>query len=306
MCEIELWAYTVRMKFYDTPLWRPPSEGQNLILQATLGCSFNGCTFCSMYKSKRYVARPLDDVFTDIEAAAKEDENVRRVFLADGDALALPTDEMGGILDRLAATFSGLQRVTCYATPQNLNKKSVEDLRLLNDKRLKMVYFGLESGSQDILKRIHKGSPQAMERALAKANQAGLKVSATVILGLGGSVHWRDHIAQTANLINRQPPRFLSTLQLGLDEDVEGEFLTAFKKGGDAFQWQDDEGILEELERLLESLNPPRPIIFRSNHASNCLPLAGTLPKDTARLLGEVRAAKADLKSLRPNHLRGF
>lgn len=294
------------MTYYDMPLWRPPSEGPNLIIQATLGCSFNACTFCSMYKTKTYRARPLDAVFADIEAAAQDWPDATRVFLADGDALVLPVDVLEQILDKLAATFSSLQRVTCYATPINLNKKSVDDLKRLREKRLNMIYLGLESGSHAMLKRIHKGSAKAMEKALARADEAKIKVSATVILGLGGKTHWRDHIEETANLINRQSPRFLSTLQLGLDEDVKERFLKAFEDGGDTFQHQSDAGILDELELLLENLNPLRPIIFRSNHGSNCLPLAGTLPKDKDRLLDEIRQAKIGEHPLRPEYLRSF
>lgn len=294
------------MMIYDTPLWRPPSEGQNLIVQATLGCSFNACTFCSMYKDKPYRARPIGDVFADIEAAAADWPDAKRVFLADGDALTLPTDTLAQILDKLASTFPDLQRVTCYATPINLNKKSVEDLGVLREKRLTLVYMGLESGSGAVLKRIRKGSAKAMESALARAARAGIKVSATVILGLGGKVHWRDHIEQTAALLNRQPPQFLSTLQLALDPDVEARFYDAFATGGDDFQWQDDAGILDELGLLLKSLNPPKSVIFRSNHASNCLPLAGVLPKDGARLVAEVRAAQGAGHGLRPQNLRSL
>jgi len=294
------------MTFYDLPLWRPPSEGSNLIIQATLGCSFNACTFCSMYKSKPYASRHLEDVFQDIETAAIAWPVARRVFLADGDALTLSTNDLTQILDKLAATFPGLGRVSCYATPINLNKKSLDELKVLKQKRLSMVYFGLESGSNAILKRIHKGTAKSMETALAKASDAGLKVSATVILGLGGKTLWQEHIIETANLINRQPPRFLSTLQLGLDDATQDSFSTAFASGGETFIRQDDDGILDELQLLLENLNPARPVIFRSNHGSNCLPLAGTLPKDTPRLLAEINSAKQGLTKLRPYAQRSF
>ena len=298
------------MTIFEPPLWRPPSEGQNLIIQATLGCSFNACTFCSMYKDKPYRARALDEVFADIDAAAADWPDATRVFLADGDALTLPLETLVQILDKLAATFPDLQRVTCYATPINLNKKSVEDLGLLREKRLTLVYMGLESGSGDVLKRIRKGSAKAMESALVRAAQAGIKVSATVILGLGGKTHWREHIEQTAALLNRQPPKFLSTLQLALDPDVKARFFDTFASGGsvggDNFQWQDDAGILHELELLLQNLNPPKPVIFRSNHASNCLALAGVLPKDGARLIADVRSARTEGCGMRPNHLRSL
>jgi len=295
------------MIVYDMPLWRPPSEGPNLIIQATLGCSFNACTFCSMYKFKDYSARPLDVVDADIEDAARDWPDATRIFLADGDALVLETDHLELILDKLIATFPDLQRVTCYATPQNLTKKSAEELARLRDKRLTMVYLGIESGANSMLKRIRKGSAKLMERALVAADQAGIKVSATVILGLGGKAHWREHIEGTAALINRAPPKFLSTLQLGLEDGQEAPFRAAFDRiDGAGFEWQDDDGVLAELEYLLELLNPPRAVIFRSNHASNALPLAGNLPRDNADLLALIRAAKTDAQVLRPRHLRGL
>ena len=295
------------MTVYDLPLWRPPSEGPNLIVQATLGCSFNGCTFCSMYKTKDYRAKPLDALFADIDDAAQDWPDAHRVFLADGDALTLETDHLLAILQKLRATLPALARVSCYATPLNLNQKSHEELMALKAAGLTLVYLGVESGSDEVLKRVRKGSAKAMESGLKKAADAGLKVSATVILGLGGQTLWREHIEQTAALINRQPPTYLSTLQLGLDADVEPRFMEAFAKRGGAFTWQDDGGILQELAVLLENLAPPQPVIFRSNHASNCLALAGTLPKDGPRLVAAVRAAQAQpTTALRPPNLRSF
>lgn len=295
------------MIVYDMPLWRPPSEGPNLIIQATLGCSFNACTFCSMYKLKDYSARTLDDVFADIDDAARDWPDASRVFLADGDAFVLPANHLEQILDKLNATFPDLQRVTCYATPQNLTKKTAEELARLREKRLTMVYLGIESGADSMLKRIRKGTSKLMEQAQVAADGADIKVSATVILGLGGKAHWREHIEGTANLINRAPPKFLSTLQLGLEDGQEPRFREAFDRvEGAGFQWQDDDGILQELEYLLELLDPPKTVIFRSNHASNALALAGNLPKDGARLLSMVRAAHAGAAPLRPRYLRGL
>lgn len=294
------------MTIYDMPLWRPPSEGPNLIIQATLGCSFNACTFCSMYKTKAYRAKPLDDVCADIDDAAQDWPDAHRVFLADGDALVLESEHLLAILQKLRATFPALARVSCYATPINLNKKSAEELSALKAAGLTLVYLGVESGSDDILKRIRKGSARTMESALKKADDAGIKVSATVILGLGGKTLWREHIEQTAALINRQPPTYLSTLQLGLDADLEPRFMDAFAKQGGDFVWQDDAGVLDELALLLERLKPPRPVIFRSNHASNCLALAGTLPKDGPRLVAQVHASLLDPATRRPRPLRAF
>lgn len=288
---------------YDFPLWRPPSEGDNLIIQASLGCGFNGCTFCSMYKIKDYVERPLEAVFADIEQAARQWPNASRVFLADGDAYGLPTDTLAAICAKLKQCLPGLTRVSAYATPFNLLKKSVEEIQALKAAKLSLVYVGIESGSDLILKKIAKGSAKLMEQGLERAAEAGLKVSATVITGLGGKTHWQEHIDATAALVNRVPPTYLSTLQLGLENEVAPRF---FQRFGEEFVWQDDAGVLDELERLIEALAPPSPVIFRSNHASNALPLAGTLPKDKAKVLAQIDQARAGARGLRPAWLRGL
>ena len=289
---------------YDMPLYRPPSEGNNLIVQATIGCSFNHCTFCSMYVTKEYRARPLAEMFADIDAGARDWPMAHRVFLADGDAMTLPTDRLLEILDYLSARLPNLARVSAYATPKNLNEKSIEDLAALRGKKLNLVYLGIESGATAVLKRIKKGASQASHaKALARAREAGLKVSATVILGLGGKAGWEEHIAGTADLVNREPPTYLSTLQLDLEPAVFANFMEAQEPG---FEFQDDEGILAEQERLLSLMDPPRPVIFRSNHASNCLPLAGNLPRDKDALLATVAAARAGAQPLRPRWIRGL
>ncbi|HEX5844738.1 MAG TPA: radical SAM protein [Rhodoplanes sp.] len=292
---------------YDQPLYRPPSEGRNLIIQATIGCSFNRCTFCSMYKTKSFRARPLPDIFADIEAAARMWPNASRVFLADGDALVLPTDDLAAILDKLAATFPRLERVSCYATPINLTHKPVAELRRLRANKLSLVYVGIESGAATMLNRIRKGAtPATLVEALDRAHDAGIAVSATVVLGLGGRRLWREHIDGTASVVNRAPPDFLSTLQLRLDDDEVAEFVGRFERDGTPFEEQDDAGILAEQERLLQQLDPPRLVTFRSNHASNCLPLAGTLPHDRERLLALIARARRGAPMLRPEFMRGL
>ncbi len=290
--------------FYDLPLYRPPSEAANLIIQATLGCSFNRCTFCAMYKTKEFRARDLSEVFDDIDRAAGVSRETRRVFLADGDALMLPTEQLVAILERLTEAFPELQRVTTYALPANLLKKSVEELRLLREHKLTLVYYGIETGSADILRRIRKGAtPQGMIEGLKKAREAGIKTSCTVILGVGGKKRWRDHIESTANLVNAAAPNYVSTLQLMLDDTTLDDFLTGF---GEAFEFQDDDGMLAEQELFVSLIAPDSPVIFRSNHASNALPLAGTFPKDRARLLAEIRAARDGTLSLRPAWARAL
>ena len=289
---------------YDMPLYRPPSEGNNLIIQATLGCSANYCTFCSMYKTKSYAARPLDQVFADIDAAARDWPGANRVFLADGDALTLPMDSLRAIFNKLHQALPNLTRVSTYATPKNLIDKTIDELAELKQQKLTLVYMGIETGSTPILKRVVKGaSHKTHAMALDNARDAGLKVSATVILGLAGQADWEQHITDTATLINEHPPAYLSTLQLTLEDNVVDEFMAGQEDG---FQFQDDTGILAEQERLLALLDPPTPVIFRSNHASNCLPLAGNLPKDRDKLLALIAAARSQSHLLRPRHVRGL
>lgn len=289
---------------YHMPLYRPPSEGNNLIIQVTLGCSFNQCSFCSMYRSKAYSQRPLEAVVEDITQAAKVYPDARRVFLADGDAFCLPTDDLITILDALKAALPRVSRVSCYATPSNILNKSVDDLVLLKEKGLNLLYLGIESGSNLILKKITKGASQnSIAKAMIKADKAGLKVSGTVILGLGGQEHWQEHIDGTIELLNRAPITYLSTLQLHLEPDIEEEFHTKY---GEPFVIPDDREILEEQLRLISGLNPAKPVIFRSNHASNALALAGNLPRDKDKLLAQLQGVLAGQVGLRPKYMRSM
>ncbi|MBF0094748.1 MAG: radical SAM protein [Alphaproteobacteria bacterium] len=287
---------------YDMPLYRPPSEGRNLIIQATIGCSYNRCTFCSNYWTKTFRVRPLEEVFRDIDVAAAEWPDADRVFLADGDALMLPTDHLHRILDRLASALPQLTRVTSYATPDNVNRKSVEELTGLRESKLTLLYVGIESGHGEVLKRVSKGaSPQGIGRAINRAREAGMKVSAMVILGLGGREYSDRHIDATIELVNNAPPTFLSTLQLDLQRAEEPGFLARW---GKPFEQLDDMAVLDEMERLVTGLDPAHPVIFRSNHASNTLPLGGTLPKDRAKLLSAISDARSG-RGVRPWFLRG-
>jgi len=257
-----------------------------------------------MYRSKHYVERPLTDVFADIRQAAADWPDAQRVFLADGDALALPTDHQLAILRELAAALPRLARVSCYTTPGNIGRKSAEELALLREHKLNLLYFGIESGSDLILKKITKGTTQLrIAEVLHKAHASGMKISATVILGLGGNTHSDEHIDGTIALLNSAPVTYLSTLQLYLDDSIAEEFR---RKYGEPFEMPDDLAILQEQERLISGLNPPQPVIFRSNHASNALALAGNLPKDKDKLLLQLREAMAGHRPLRPHYLRGL
>ena len=289
---------------YDFPLYRPPAEADNILLQATLGCSHNRCTFCTMYKTKRFIIRPIEELHEEIKLLSRRYPSANKVFLGDGDALTLPTEHLAKLLRLLKEAFPRLSRVSVYATAQNLLEKSEEELKALRAGGLSLVYFGIETGNDDLLEKIDKGvNAQQMMKALHKAHEAGIKVSSTVILGIGGAELSHDHIQETIKLINAVPITYLSTLQLGLEEGSEERFRRSFN----GFTPLSDLQILQEQRFLLSQLNPPQKIIFRSNHASNALHLAGTLPKDTLRLISEIETAmRIGEGAMVPRWMRGF
>ncbi len=289
---------------YDYPLYRPPAEANSLIIQATLGCSHNACTFCSMYVDKRYKERPLDELHEEIGLLSETYPDIQRVFLADGDALGLETDHLLKILELLNKYFKNLRRVSIYASAPNLKKKSVEELKKLRENKLTLVYLGIESGNDNILKKIKNGaSHDQIVESLNKASDAGLKTSVTVILGLGGHEHSVEHIEDSAKLINKVNVTYLSTLQLDVAPSVRERFYKAF----DSFTKLSDLEMLDEQERFVKALNPQNSVIFRSNHASNALPLKGTLPKDKEKLLDQIEYAKKfSDEMLRPTMVRRF
>ena len=275
---------------YSPPLYRPPSEANNLILQITIGCKFNQCSFCSMYKHKAYRLKSAAEIQSDIDQMRVSLPDTSRIFLADGDAFNLDTDQLLAILKQLQDAFPNLTRVSCYATPANILSKSIDELQLLKSKKLSLLYVGIETGSNKLLKKITKGATQnSMTKALNLADSANIKTSATIILGLGGKKYWQEHIKETTKLLNKAAVTYLSTLQLYLDETSKKEFMTKF---GDDFEPQPDNDILLELSELIENLTPVKRLIFRSNHASNALALAGNLPKDKERLLNEIKQAR--------------
>jgi radical SAM superfamily enzyme YgiQ (UPF0313 family) len=289
---------------YEQPLYRPPSEANNLILQVTIGCRFNQCSFCSMYKSKEYRLKSDEEIQRDITRAATQWPDAERVFLADGDAFNLSAETLLKILSWLQHAFVKLRRVSCYATPANILAKTTEELSQLKKKKLSLLYVGVESGNDTILKSISKGaSQQSISRALLLADLANIKISATIILGLGGRRLWQQHITDTIHLLNSAPVTYLSTLQLYLEPDIKSAFYARFSE---SFIHQNDSEILNELHQLIKELAPPQPLIFRSNHASNALPLAGNLPKDKLRLLEEVELAMQDIEKLRPADTRSL
>ncbi len=272
---------------YIEPVFRPPSEAHSLILPVTNGCSWNHCTFCEMYTApqKKFRARDEDQVLDEIRRAG-ERLIVQRVFLADGDALVLPTRRLLNILAAIREHMPDVRRVSSYCLPRNLRKKSVEELRELADAGLGMAYVGCESGDDEVLARVNKGETFASSlSALEKLGEAGIARSVMILNGLGGTALSEQHADNSARLMNAAQPEFLSTLVVSFPMG-EARFRTSFED----FQPLDQQQLFLEVERLLRGLEL-RDTVFRSDHASNYLVLKGNLGADKDRLLAQVRQA---------------
>lgn len=267
---------------YQGTLYRPPSEAHSLILQATLGCSYNECTFCGMYRDKRFRVRPLAELELEIESVrASFGEQVRKVFLADGDALMAKASFLAKLLERLRAAFPNLRRVSCYASPQSLQVRSVDEMRALAAQGLGLFYLGIESGHDEVLARLAKGVDSTeMVRVAGKASAAGVTLSTMILLGAGGPALSREHAQASARVVNAIQPRFLSTLIM---TPVEGTPLAEAERRGE-YQRSTDLDATRELREFVAALELTG-TIFRSNHASNAVPLEGTLPRDKTHLL---------------------
>jgi len=270
---------------YVGKIWRPPSEGNSFILQTTVGCSHNKCKFCNMYKNKKFKIKDIDIIKKDIDEGFKNYKNHRRVFLADGDALIIPTDKLLKILDYLNNKFQYLHRITTYATPKSINDKSINDLKKLRKKGLKMVYLGLESGSEKVLKEMKKGAnPEDFLKAAKKLKKANIKNSITIILGLGGKEKSKLHAQKTGNLVSKIEPEYLSALTLMVKKDVP-----LYKKiKNDEFQLLNPTEVLDELYEIINNIKVEKKCVFRSNHASNYYSIKGTLPADKEKILNKL------------------
>jgi len=291
------------MRYHGTVI-RPPSEADSYILQVTYGCSHNRCTFCGTYQDKPFRPRELDQVLEDIKLAGTVIPHTRRVFLADGDALVLNMKRLTTILHALNDVFPNLERVGIYANAQNLLRKGPTDLEILNRKGLGIVYLGLESGSDEVLKHIDKGATAAeMIEAVRKAKAAGMLVSVIGILGIAGPGGSADHARLTGQVVGQMDPDYFSMLTLML---VPGTPLYREWQVGE-FQLLEAEEMLAELRQVIENLDGLTRCVFRTNHASNYLPLRGTFPEDKERLLSVLNAALACGRDVfRPEAWRGL
>ncbi len=266
---------------YVEPVFRPPSEARSLILQATVGCSQNRCRFCGMYKMKSFCVRPLSELLDEISSIPLDHRpHIRRVFLADGDALVTPQSQLIAILDALAATFPNLNRVGSYASPNSLSTKTQQELEILRERKLRILYFGLESGDDPTLDLVNKGyEADRMLELCQRAKAAGMKLSVTAILGIAGQSRSMEHARATAQWITALSPEYFS-------------LLTMFKRHNDDYFEQirplTNGQVLEEALEIVSHLDPHRTIL-RSNHVSNILNLEGSYPKDRDAIIAQAR-----------------
>jgi radical SAM superfamily enzyme YgiQ (UPF0313 family) len=257
-----------------------------------------------MYRSKEYVERPWEQIKSEIDMAAKFYPDTRRIFLADGDALNLPKDRMIEILKYLRANFPRLERISCYAMPKNILQKKDDELREIRAAGLHMMYVGIESGNDIVLKKVTKGATyKTILQACQKIKQNGYILSCMVIVGLGGKSYTKDHITDTARILSETSPDYVGALTLHLEEGVYEEFMNKF---GEPFVPLDDLDILDELERLVSDFKPTGQVIFRANHASNVYSIGGTIPQDTEKLLALIKSLKSRPDMLKPKFLRRF
>jgi radical SAM superfamily enzyme YgiQ (UPF0313 family) len=289
---------------YQGSLYRPPSEADSLILQATLGCSYNRCTFCAMYREKRFQVRPLDELVREVRWAAENLPGVRKVFLADGDALVAKASFLAGLLEEIRRSLPGLKRVSCYASPQALQVRTVAEMAELRDLGLSQYYLGIESGHDEVLTALEKGVDAAeMVRVGRKAAEAGVKLSTMILLGAGGRRLSAEHARASAEVVSAIDPRFVSTLVM---TPVEGTPLWEAAGRGEV----DELDPIELAAELREFLAHTRVsgAIFRSNHASNFLALAGTLPRDRERMVAALDdvLARPEAAPFRPRWARGL
>jgi radical SAM superfamily enzyme YgiQ (UPF0313 family) len=291
---------------YVEPVFRPPSEADSLILPVTNGCSWNKCTFCEMYTAPQKRFRPRDE--TEVLDSIKRcgeifGDAVKRVFLADGDAMTLSTRRLAKILEAIKRDMPGVRRASSYCLPRNVARKSVAELAELKALGLTLVYVGAESGDDEVLARVNKGETfQSTRAALEKLGEAGIKRSVMILNGLGGERLSRQHAKNSAALMNATQPEFLATLVVSFPM---GE--ARFRENFPDFEPLDIPGLMKEMELLISELELNR-TVFRSDHASNWLILKGTLGADKARLLAELRAAIAapEAAPLRPAWARGL
>jgi len=277
--------YEEEIFMYDYPLYRPPSEGNSLIIQATLGCSHNKCSFCNMYKSKKFTIKTLEEIKDDMNHFRTIYGHVERIFLADGDALIIKTEDLKEILAYIKKLFPECSRVTLYGSPKSILLKTPKELNDLKYLGLSMIYIGVESGNDEVLNDINKGvSSEDLIKAAKRVKDANILLSVTVIAGIGGREKSKSHAIGTGEIISSMIPDYLGVLTLM----VEKKTILYNKILNKEFELLNDKEILNEIKLLIEHINVKEQVIFRCNHASNYISLSGNLPEDKEKLLNQI------------------
>jgi len=300
--------------YYAEPVYRPPSEAYSLLVQATVGCSSAAagrCYFCNStvfnrtIPEKKFRIRPTDEILEDIEIGARQyGKGVDKIFLLDSNAMVIKTPELLRIVKKCYETFPNLKQVSCYACCEDILRKTDGELLELRKAGLNLVFVGLESGDQEVLDLINKGATVENQiAAVVKANKAGIQTSVTVILGLGGKRLSTQHAINTGKAATKMNPSFFAALTLML---VPGTVLDDMVKRGEFDLVTDPVDVLKEVELMIKNIDAQGPVVFRTNHASNYLPLRGVLPGDKERLLQTIQAAMKDPRLLRSEYMRGL
>ena len=289
---------------YEGMIFRPPSEAESLILQVTVGCSYNRCTFCGAYREKTFRVKSFEEIQKDIDEVSSCHLPIRRVFLADGDALIIPQKELLQILFYLRKKLKGLERIGIYANAKDILRKDVEELKALKNLGIGIIYLGLESGNPEVLKRIKKNATiEQLIRAGKRVKESGILLSVTVILGIGGVEYSQVHAKDTAKVLSEMDPDYVGALSLmivpgtPIEREIDGGKLilpTPF-------------GLIQELETMIENSHMTH-CLFASNHASNYLPLRIQLPEEKEEALRRIQEVlkRRDPALLRPEYLRAL
>ncbi len=289
---------------YDEPLFRPPSEADSIILQVSFGCSWNRCAFCDMYATKKFAIKPIEKVLFEIDELSKINLPHRKLFLADGNPLVLKTEHLIKILTEIKVKLPRIRRVTTYATARDIFAKTETELKELKDAGLSMIYIGIESGDNEVLKMINKGETfESTRDGLLKAKAAGIKLSTIIINGVAGKNYWQQHAINSAKILNATQPEFASSLVLSFPFNQK-HYQDKFKG---EYQKMNNIDLFEETKLFIENCNLQN-TIYRSNHASNYLVLSGILSKDKLKFIEQINFAinSPSLASLRQEWQRGL
>ena len=286
---------------YEGDIYRPPSEAYSLLVQVTIGCSHNKCTFCNMYKEKQFRVRKQEEVLEDLAWAREHYRRVERIFLCDSDALCLANRKLLVILDYIRQHFPECERVTTYGRATDVLRKTDEELRELREHGIEMVYLGAESGSQKVLEKINKGETrEELIEGVQRLEAAGIKTSVTFISGLAGPDDWEEHAVETGRMIAEMNASYVSLLTLMLQPPAP--LLEDYRQG--RFKLLTPEEVLAETCLMLQYAKPSKSCVFRSNHASNYVSLRGNLPEDNDSMIAALKRCMEDRGLLKDERFR--